>query len=372
MAYARQAPGFGFGVARRRLLSSGAALIPGAVLIPGIGAAAAASAAPAAAAEASALNDRGSSGAGRIGKAGAGPRAEALRSPTEVRPFAPGMPTARVTTLEHWSSVAEAFGRPGNLVRGTYYHTAFPRWDLDVESQGVRISAGLALSSHASFAAYNDGDTLLMGDLVVPEQALQDFLEDLLTAGIMVTAVHKHLLAQTPELWWVHACATGPKPVQTAQALRLALTRAGTPPPVAHRPAAPALDLDTAGIDAALGARGNANGEVYTTVFVRREAVVDGGRLLPEGLGSTTAVNFQPLGRGRAAVNGDFVMTADEVTPALTALRRGGLQVAALHNHGLTDEPRLFFTHFWAVDDAVRTAAALHGAISLTAVRPAA
>jgi hypothetical protein len=318
----------GAGVPRRRLLSSGAALIP-----------AAATTAPVAA--------------------------------SQVRPLTRGLPTARATSPEHWAPVAEAFERPGNLIRGTYYHTAFPRWDLDVLSQGVRVTPGLALASHASFAAYGDGQTLLIGDLVVPEQALQGFLADLLDAGITVTAVHKHLLAQSPELWWVHACATGPKPAETAQALRLALTRAGTPPPAAHRPAA-ALDLDTAGIDAALGARGNANGEVYTTVFVRREAIVDGGRLLPEGLGSTTAVNFQPLGHGRAAVNGDFAMTADEVAPALAALRRGGLEVAALHNHGLTDEPRLFFTHFWAVEDAVRIAAALRGALGLTNVRPAA
>ncbi len=106
--------------------------------------------------------------------------------------------------------------------------------------------------------------------------------------------------------------------------------------------------------------------------FVRREAVVDDGRLLPAGLGATTALNFQPLGGGRAAVSGDFTMVASEVQRALAALRGGGLEIVSLHNHSLTDQPRLFFTHFWAVDDAVRIARAVHEAIVLTNVRPAA
>lgn len=326
---------------RRRLLSTGAALIPAALVAASPGAAAAAT------------------------------RAEGTEQPGNAAPAARMVPTALATSPQRWGTIAEAFGRPGNLIRGIYYHTAFPRWDLYVESKGVHVTPGLALASHASFAAYDDGQTLLMGDMVVPERALEGFLDDLSATGIMVTAVHKHLLAHSPQLWWVHACAVGSRPVDLALGLRSALTRAGTPPP-APVPAQGTLDLDCAGIDAALGARGAANGEVYTTVFVRREPIVDGGRLLPPGLGSTTAVNFQPVGAGRAAVNGDFAMTAQEVAPALAALRRGGLAVASLHNHGLTDEPRLFFTHFWAVDDAVRIAQALGDAVALTNVKPAA
>jgi hypothetical protein len=279
----------------------------------------------------------------------------------------------KATQMADWAAVEDAFGRPGNLIRGAYYHTPFPRSDLSVVSQGVRVTPGLALASHASFAAYSDGNSLLMGDMVVPESRLQQFLDDLDAAGAMVTAVHKHLLAHTPALWWVHACAVTAEPATVACGLRTALDRAGTPP-YADAATTPAdlSELDTAGIDEAFGARGTANGDVYTTVFVRREAVIDGGRLLPAGLGATTAVNFQPVGAGRAAVSGDFAMVADEVPAALAALRRGGLDLVSLHNHGLTDEPRLFFTHFWAVADAVSIAGAVRAAVALTNVAPAA
>jgi len=280
------------------------------------------------------------------------------------------MPVPLRTHLDHWSPISDVFERPGNLIRGVYHHTAFPRWDLHVVSQGVRIKPGLALGAHASFVAYNDGETMLMGDLVVPESRLQQFLDDLMVAGIMVTAVHKHLLTHAPGVWWVHVCAASRNPLKLARGLHTALVRSGTPGP----PPAPAherLDIDGPGIDDALGVRGKANGDVYTTVFVRRESVADMGRLLPSGLGATTAINFQPLRDGRAAVSGDFSMTASEVPRALRALRRAGLDIVSLHNHGLTDEPRLFFTHFWAVDDAVRIAQAVHEALVLTNVRPA-
>ena len=324
----------GGGMQRRHVLTSGAALVPAAMTAP---------------------SQTSMAAPGRPGEAG--------RSSVALTP--------KPTGLTDWAAVERAFGRPGNLIRGAYYHTPFPRSDLSVVSQGVRVTPGLALASHASFTAYSDGNSLLMGDMVVPESGLQQFLDDLDAAGAMVTAVHKHLLAHTPALWWVHACAVTAEPATVACGLRTALDRAGTPPyaPTTHGDLS---ELDTEGIDAAFGARGTANGDVYTTVFVRRETVVDDGRLLPPGLGATTAVNFQPVGDGRAAVSGDFAMVAAEVPAALAALRRGGLDLVSLHNHGLTDEPRLFFTHFWAVGDAVPIARAVRAAVALTNVAPAA
>lgn len=331
----------GEGLQRRRLLQSGAAAVPAALVAMRPVTAAAETTRPGA-------DDM-------VG----GHRAGGRKTPVPI-----------TTTTADWAAVAEAFGRPGSLMRGLYYHTPFPRWDLRVVSQGVRVTPELAVGSHAAFTAYSDGEFLLMGDMVVPEHRLQGFLDDLTAAGIMVTAVHKHLLAQRPALWWVHTCAVGAHPSVLAAGLKRALDRAGTPPPPA--PSKPVkLELDTAGIDAALGARGTGYGPIYTTAFLRREAVHESGRLLPRGLAATTAINFQPLGGGRAAVSGDFAMTAREVQDALAALRRGGVRIVSLHNHGLDDQPRLFFTHFWAVDDAVRIARAVREAVVLTNVGPA-
>jgi hypothetical protein len=81
-------------------------------------------------------------------------------------------------------------------------------------------------------------------------------------------------------------------------------------------------------------------------------------------------MNFQPTGNGRAAITGDFVMTAPEVNRVIRALRANGIEVTSLHNHMLDDEPRLFFMHFWANDDAVKLARGLRAGLDNTTIRP--
>jgi hypothetical protein len=137
----------------------------------------------------------------------------------------------------------------------------------------------------------------------------------------------------------------------------------------AAAPTAAAFDLDTAGIARTLGAAGKVNGGVYQVSVPRAERVTDGGMEVPPSMGVATALNFQPTGGGKAAVTGDFVMTAGEVNPVIRALREHGILVTALHSHMLTESPRLFFMHFWANDDALALARGLRAALDRMAVK---
>ncbi|MGW7256988.1 DUF1259 domain-containing protein [Streptomyces sp. NPDC054834] len=275
-----------------------------------------------------------------------------------------------MTQLSDWTDVGQALGGPGDMKR-FMYHTGLPRRDLKVYSRGVRIDAGLALGTHVSFVRYSDGSTLLMGDVVLTEQELQPFIDVLQQHGILTTAIHKHLLAQRPDIWWVHVHAHAHDPVTVAHGLRAAFDRTATPRPVAATAnSLPPLDMDTAAVDAAIGVPGARDGNIYKSTFVRKETVTDGHLVLPPGLGSTTSINYQPLGGGRVAINGDFVLVAREVQDTLVALRRAGIDLVELHHHNLTDEPRLFFVHYWAVGDAVQLAKALRPAVDATDVVP--
>jgi hypothetical protein len=98
----------------------------------------------------------------------------------------------------------------------------------------------------------------------------------------------------------------------------------------------------------------------------RAETIRDGGMEVPASMGLATAMNFQPTGGGKAAITGDFVMVASEVNPVIRALRDNGIEVTSLHNHLLADEPRLFFMHFWANDDAAKLARGLRAALDKT------
>jgi uncharacterized protein DUF1259 len=329
-------------VVQRRRLLAGAALAP---VLAAVGSVA------------GCAGSTGSSGTGSAGSAGGGKGS----SRKLVQPVP--------TTEADWKDVAKALGRAGNIVRGDYYHTGFLRGDLSVVSRGIAVQPGLALGSHVSFVRYSDDSTLVMGDLAVTERELQKVTDALHEQGFMQTAIHKHLLAQTPDVWWVHIHGHGNDAVALARSLRTVLDRTGTPP-AAPSSSPEAIDLDTAGIDAALGTKGINNARIYNCIFIRRETITDMGRVLPPGLGSTSAFNFQPLGGGRAALNGDFAMVAGEVQETLKALRRGSIDLVELHNHGLTEHPRLFFAHIWAVDDAVTIARALRAAVDTTNVAP--
>ncbi|MFB7999563.1 DUF1259 domain-containing protein [Streptomyces sp. NPDC056002] len=294
---------------------------------------------------------------------GAGPAcARAMPDGALVKPL--------TTTVSDWAAVAKVLGRRGTLLRGTTYHTPYPRDDLRVVVEGdTVITPELALGAHVAFVRYADGSRMCMGDVAVTEKELQRVIDAWQAHGIAVTALHKHLPAHSPDVWWVHVHGHGHDELALARGLRAGFDRTGIPPATPSGPPSP-VALNTAGIDAALGAKGSSDGVVYKAVFARRETICDGNLVLPAGLGATSAFIFQPLGHGRAALSGDCVMLAEEVHNVLGALRRGRIQLVELHNHHLTESPRLFFTHFWAVGDAVELAKALRPAVDATNVVP--
>jgi hypothetical protein len=138
-------------------------------------------------------------------------------------------------------------------------------------------------------------------------------------------------------------------------------------PPAAA--SAPAIDLDTTQLDQLIGAKGQPNGGVYQFAVPRRDPITeDGMPMTPVGpMGVATVINFQPTGGGKAAITGDFVLTGDEVNPVIKALRGNGIEVTAVHSHMLTEQPRLFFMHFWANDEALKLAKGLRAALDRTA-----
>jgi Domain of Unknown Function (DUF1259) len=276
----------------------------------------------------------------------------------------PALHRPQTTTAADWKPVADALGRTGTLQNRTVYRVALPRKDLHVTSQGVTINPGFALGGYAAFARYDDG-TMVMGDLVVTEDELPKVTDALQAARIEQTAVHKHLLQQSPAIWWTHIHAMG-DPATLARGVKAALAVTGIPPAAAPA-AGPPINLDTAAIDRALGRKGTADAGIYKFTIARKETIVADQHVLPAALGLTTAVNFQPLGgNDQAAINGDFVMTAHEIQPVIQALRRGGIDIVELHNHSLDEQPRLFYMHFWATGDATHLAQGLRPALDAT------
>jgi hypothetical protein len=278
--------------------------------------------------------------------------------------------TARAQQDASWKDVETAFGRTAVPQAGGVMRFNFPRRDLHVMVGDVQVKPSLALGSWIAMKRMADGSAMAMGDLVLLDSEINPVISALQAGGVEQTAVHNHILGATPNTMYVHVRAHG-NPTTIARTIRTALAKSATPLDTAAAGPAPAFDLDTAALAKALGYSGKVNGGVYQVNVARRERIVENGMEIPSSMGLTTSMNFQPTGNGRAAITGDFVMTADEVNPVIRALRDNGIGIAALHSHLIGETPRLYFMHFWANDDAMRLARGLNAALAKTnSVKP--
>jgi hypothetical protein len=269
-----------------------------------------------------------------------------------------------------WKKVDGALGKTA-AVSGEVHRYGLPRSDLHVTLDGVTIKPALALGGWVAFAPMHD-QAMVMGDLVLLETEINPVMTKLLEGGLDITAVHNHILRASPATFYMHVGGHG-DPVKMATVIRSALSASKTPfdAPGTTAGPAPSVDLDTAKLDQIMGVKGNAAGGVYQFAVPRRDPATESGMKVTGPLGGADGINFQPTGNGKAAITGDFLVTGDEVNPLVRALRAGNIEVTAIHSHMLDEQPRMFFIHFWANDDALKLAQGIHNALDTTAVAKA-
>lgn len=265
-------------------------------------------------------------------------------------------------TVTDWKPVEQALGKAGSLQPGDVYKVSLPRSDLRITVGGVELKPALALGSWVAFKRTGEMTTV-MGDLVLTEDEVTAVMTKLEEGGVEPTALHNHVLHESPRVMYMHIHAMGDS-VKIAKAIHdaLALSKTLFAAPAA---AAPNQDIgiDTKQIDQIMGQSGKVNGAVYQFSVARADKIMDNDMEIPPAMGVAQAINFQPTGGGKAAITGDFVLLASEVNPVIKALRENGIEVTALHSHMLVETPRLFFMHFWANDDAQKLARGLRAAL---------
>ena len=266
-----------------------------------------------------------------------------------------------------WDAVGQAMGKELENKGEGVYGVEFPRSDLTVTSEGVMLDPGMELGAEANFKDTGNGKALTIGEVTLTDAELEPVIDKLQQGGIEQTALHKHLRDESPRLWWLHYRSYG-DPVQTAQTLRSALESTGTPLKESSEEEPKNLDLDTNQLDQIIGQKGETEGGVYKFHVPRAETVTDTAALttLSAEMEGGSLLMFQPMGGGKAAINGDFAMTDKEVNPVIQALREHGIEVLPLHEHLLYEEPTLYYMHFWANDDAAKLARGLRAALDET------
>jgi biotin operon repressor len=265
-----------------------------------------------------------------------------------------------------WNQVAQALDKSGNVQAGGVYRVGFPRTDLNVSLDGLALRPGFALGGWVAFQPMG-AEAMVMGDLVLTQDEVNPVMRKLEEGGIEITAVHNHLLRAEPMTLYMHVQGHG-DPAKLASALHAGLALSKTPfapPPGTSTPA----NIDMLGIDGIMGYRGQDSGGIYQFGIPRAQPITDQGMALPGPMGAAIAINFQPTGFDTAAITGDFVLLASEVNPVIKALQANGIEITALHSHMLDEQPRVFFMHFWANDDARKLATGLRAALDKVDVK---
>jgi uncharacterized protein DUF1259 len=262
------------------------------------------------------------------------------------------------SAADPWPSVDKILGQTGKVVAADVHRYGWPRRDLDVRVGAVHVAPALALGSWAAF-----GSEMVMGDLVLRPTEVETVVKQLQEGGFEISAIHNHLLGESPMIAYVHYAGHG-DPETLARTLHDALTKTATPMTAAP-PATPTKEDDAAfaTVSEVLQRKGNMAGRVLQFGIPRAEAITDGGMTIPPSMGVATAVNFQRDG-SNVATTGDFVLIADEVNPVMRELEAHGIRVTAVHSHMLRESPRLFFMHFWGVGSPRAIAEGIRAALT--------
>jgi Domain of Unknown Function (DUF1259) len=258
--------------------------------------------------------------------------------------------------------IDQILGRSGQKT-GDVYRVSFPRTDLRVSVNGLAIKPGLALGSWAAFLGTDD-NAMVMGDLVLLEEELNPVMAKLRSSGFDISAVHNHIMEETPKVLYMHYTGHG-SAAQLATSLRAALSVSKTPldkPAAATEETAPPAWVKN--VEDAVGRKGTFKGGVLSYGVPRSDTITMDGMTIPPAAGVGEAINFQAADSGKVATTGDFVLTAEEVNAVISELEGHQILVTALHSHMLTEQPRLFFMHFWCVGSPESVGAGIKAALS--------
>lgn len=265
-------------------------------------------------------------------------------------------------TLDWIEKVEKIFNRKGTIQENVFKIT-FPRSDLKVKVDEIPVQPGLALTSWIALKPV-DSHVVLMGDLVLLEKEVDPVVTKLETSGLEVTALHNHLIGESPKVMYLHISGHG-EPVQLAGKVKDAIALTNTP----LTSSAPGQTQSTAELqkmESILGYQGKQAGDVIQFSIPRKEPITETGIDIPPVMGTAHSINFQVSPEKKAAVAGDLVLVGNEVNPVIQSLRAHGISVTAVHNHMLTESPRLFFLHFWAYDNPEKLAHGMKEALNKT------
>ena len=262
--------------------------------------------------------------------------------------------------------IEQVTGMKGKEQNGEYKIT-IPQNDLEIEVDGFKIIPPMGLGTWVAFTPSQNG-TMIMGDLVLTETDLKPVQQEVIRQGMTITAIHNHFVRNHPNVMYMHIGASG-KTEEIAGKVKAVLDKISELR--GHSPSAPSVadvtySIDSKKLDDILGYKGEMSKGVYKYTIGRPDvSLKEHGVTVSTFLGFNTWAAFQGT-PDHAAVAGDFTMLEDEVAPVIKTLIENGIEVVAVHNHMVHEQPKIFFLHYWGVGNAEQLAKGLRAALNET------
>ncbi len=262
--------------------------------------------------------------------------------------------------------IEEVMGRKG-AVNGKEFKVTVPQNDLKVEVDGFKIIPAMGLGTWIAFTPSPEG-AMIMGDIILTEKDLKPVQREAINQGLTISAIHNHFVRNHPNIMYMHIGGMGnTKEMATkAKAIldKVSESRGSNPSATASDSVSNTLDVKM--LDGIIGGKGELSKGVYKYTIGRADVnLLDHGVKVSTFLGFNTWAAWQGS-PDNAAVAGDFTMVENEVDPVIKALISNGIEVVAVHNHMVHDQPRIFFLHYWGTGNAEQLAKGLKAALNQT------
>lgn len=264
------------------------------------------------------------------------------------------------------ATIEKITGMKGKENNGQYKITVAQN-DLNVTVDGFKIIPAMGLGSWVAFTPYSDG-AMIMGDMILTETDLGPFQQEVIRQGLTISAIHNHFIRNHPNVMYMHIGGMGKTDLmaQKVKSLFDKVTQLRGKNPSSASADSVVNTIDTKKLDGIIGYKGEMSKGVYKYTIGRPDVTLkEHGIPVTNFGGFNTWAAWQGT-EDKAAVAGDFTMLENEVEPVIKALIENGIEVVALHNHMIHEQPRIFFLHYWGVGSAEKLARGLREALNQT------
>ncbi len=249
------------------------------------------------------------------------------------------------------------------------FKASFPRNDIKISVDNTQLDPFMGLTSWTAFTPIDENKYMVMGDLVLFQDEVNPVMSALLNNNIAVTALHNHFFYDAPKVYFMHIAGESSLG-DLADGVKKALNtikeiRSKNSSPSNHFEGASISinnSIDLSSLEKIFGVKGQSKGGMVKFVFGRTVKMDN------VTLGSDMGVNTWAAFAGtneNALVDGDFAVLENELQPVLKVLRKGNINIVAIHHHMTMESPKMIFLHYWGKGNAENLAKTVQDALIL-------